>query len=229
MGNGNDVPKFEDTVGECIIIPQENSFYKRGLDQLTKLSSVSGVDRYKDFDFTKYPKFSELPELLRIAFEADGKNPLDNLYAWMSGEQMYKVILPMVIDENIEDEIIILRWTTTPYTLEKLREHLNALKKQEVGFVEKINNPDGIDTTGRKIKSGDLVLVYNGDGGPSQTKKWSYEKIHEDLETKELYSVFGKYLRDIETKVKNIKPEWIVIIKQEESLIFHHDNFGFKK
>lgn len=89
-------------------------------------------------------------------------------------------------------------------------------------------NPNEIDTTGRKICPGDLVLVFNGDGGPNQDKKWSYEKIHENFETKELYSVFAKYLMDIETKVKNIKPEWIVIIKQNESLIFHHDNFGFK-
>lgn len=227
MNNNNNVPKFEDTIGECILIPQENSFYKRGLDQLIKLKSVSDINRYKDFDFSKYPKFSELPEPLKMAFEADGKNPLDNLYAWMSGEQMYKVILPMVI-ENIEDEIIILRWTTTVFTLKGLRDHLDSLKNKEIEFSEKIINPNEIDTTGRKICPGDLVLVFNGDGGPSQDKKWSYEKIHENFETKELYSVFGKYLRDIETKVKNIKPEWIVIIKQNESLIFHHDNFGFK-
>lgn len=92
---------------------------------LTRLQDID-IDKYEEFDFTKYPKFSDLPELLRIAFEADGKNPLDNQYAWLSGRQMYNAILPMVIDE-VEDDVIILKWTTTKYTLNKLKAYLASI------------------------------------------------------------------------------------------------------
>lgn len=84
------------------------------------------IDQYKDFDFSKYPKFDELPIMVQTALVADGKNPLDNMYAWMGGDQMYNAILPMVIDE-VEDDVIILKWTTTKYTLNKLKAYLASI------------------------------------------------------------------------------------------------------
>ena len=92
---------------------------------LTRLQDID-IDQYKDFDFSKYPKFDELPIMVQTALVADGKNPLDNMYAWMGGDQMYKVILPMIVDE-VEDKIIILKWSTTQYTLDRLKAYLASI------------------------------------------------------------------------------------------------------
>lgn len=92
---------------------------------LTRLQDID-IDQYKDFDFSKYPKFDELPIMVQTALVADGKNPLDNMYAWMGGDQMYKVILPMIVDE-VEDKIIILKWSTTQYTLDRLKAYLASV------------------------------------------------------------------------------------------------------
>lgn len=90
-----------------------------------------------------------------------------------------------------------------------------------------IVNPKGLDTTGREIALGDLVMLFNGDGDPSQDKKWSIEKVVMDAQLCEMVCVFPKYMQDIITPIKKVKPEWLVVIKHNENLVFNNSKFGF--
>lgn len=90
-----------------------------------------------------------------------------------------------------------------------------------------IKNPRMVDTTGREVCIGDLVMLFNGDGDPSQDKKWSIERVVMDADSCELSCIFKKYMQEIVTQVKRVKPEWIVVIKHNENLVFNNNQFGF--
>lgn len=104
------------------------SITKLGKNMLEHLIENSGL--IPSIDFSMYPKYNKLSEKLQIALTADGKNPLDNVYAWMSGEQMYKVILPLVVNK-IPNEKINKDWSTTNYTINLLKEEIKGFNYGE--------------------------------------------------------------------------------------------------
>lgn len=93
-------------------------------------------------------------------------------------------------------------------------------------------NPKLVDTTGREINLGDLVMVF-GEGthliDPTIEKKWSLEQVVMDVESCEKSFVFPKFMNTKIINIHNIKPEWLVVIKQNENCLIVEDNrFGFK-
>lgn len=111
------------SVPECLFVNQKlsDSITKTGKTLMMGLIETSGF--IPPIDFSKYPRYNDLSEKLQIALTADGKNPLDNIYAWLSGEQMYTIILPLVINKTA-DEKIIKDWTTSEYTINLLKKEL---------------------------------------------------------------------------------------------------------
>lgn len=88
--------------------------------------------------------------------------------------------------------------------------------------VKECCNPDFLDTTGKNIEEGDVILLYN-----IASQKWSTEYV--EKEGNILYGRFPKFLRDIFTPLNTIPPNFIVIIKTgSKQTIFHNDEFGFR-
>ena len=83
-------------------------------------------------------------------------------------------------------------------------------------------NPDFLDTTGKNIEKGDVILLYN-----ITSKKWSTEYVEKEGDI--LYGRFPKFLNDIFTPLNTVPSNFIVIIKTSlEQTIFHNEEFGFK-
>lgn len=89
-----------------------------------------------------------------------------------------------------------------------------------------------VDTTGKKLHDGDIIYIFNG---LQSKKKWSVERV-EDISGK-LFSRFDKYLGPVYTPLETTPPNWIMIIRSEESPgvlemnIFHTDQiqYNFKE
>ncbi len=93
-----------------------------------------------------------------------------------------------------------------------------------------VSNKNCLDTTGREIQLGDLVMVFN-DNDPTIDKnafKWSIEKVVMDEKTCEKVFVFPRFMDNITKPIKNIKSTNLVVIHHDESLIIEDIRFGFK-
>ncbi len=93
-----------------------------------------------------------------------------------------------------------------------------------------VSNKNCLDTTGREIQLGDLVMVFN-DNDPTIDKnafKWSIEKVVMDEKTCEKVFVFPRFMDNITKPIKNIKSTNLVVIHHDESLIIEDTRFGFK-
>lgn len=91
--------------------------------------------------------------------------------------------------------------------------------EEKVDTEEKAINHDCVDTIGIKINEGDLILLYNGN---QETKKWSWEKV--GSHNGELCSAFEKLMGSIYTKIKDIPPNWLVVVRTKDDDMFLHCN-----
>ena len=96
-------------------------------------------------------------------------------------------------------------------------------KENKFGII----NPKKVDTTGRELNYGDIVMVFNGDGDPAADKKWSIEKVV--CKDGDMMTVFPSLIFDIYTSVEKKRPEWLVIIKScDQRFVRDHSIFGYK-